>query len=51
MCWLTKMIWLLKCLDNDYYVCGIYIDVQKTFNIVNHDILFAILNTVVSWIS
>ena len=33
-----------KHLDNDFFVCGIFIDVQKAFNTVNHDILLAKLD-------
>ena len=33
-----------KHLDNDFLVCGIFIDVQKAFNTVNHDILLAKLD-------
>ena len=26
-------------LDNDYFVCGVFIDLQKDFSTVNHEIL------------
>ena len=28
-----------KYLDNDYYVCGVFINIQKAFDTVNHDVL------------
>ena len=33
-----------KHLDNDCFVCGIFIDLQKAFETINHDILFAKLD-------
>ena len=33
--------WIKKHLDNDYFVCGTFIDLQKAFNTVNHEILLA----------
>ena len=30
-----------KYLDNDYFVCGVFIDLQKAIDTVNHVILFA----------
>ena len=33
-----------KYLDDDYFVCEIFIDLQKTFDTVNHDILQAKLD-------
>ena len=38
----------LKYLDNAYYFYGVFIDFQKVFNTVNHDIL---LETEYPWIS
>ena len=33
-----------KYLDNDYFVCGVFIDLQKAFNIVNREILLVKLD-------
>ena len=46
--WIHALISLVdfkkKYLDNDYFVCGIFIHLQKTFDTVNHDIVLAKLD-------
>ena len=40
MHWLVSLVDLIKkYLDNDNFVCSIFIDLQKAFDTVNHDIL------------
>ena len=39
---LTEMI--RNALDNDKFTCGVFIDLQRTFDTVNHDILLSKLN-------
>ena len=39
---MTETIW--KALDIDDYACGIFIDLQKVFDTVNHEILIDKLN-------
>ena len=55
---LISLVNLIKMyLDNDYFVCGIFIDFQKVFETVNHDILLVKLDHYVigglanSWLS
>ena len=33
-----------KCLDNDCFACGVFINLQKSFSAVNHDVLFVKLD-------
>ena len=55
MHWLVDLI--KKHLDNDYFVCRIFIDLQKAFDTVNQDILseklahYGIRGLVHSWLS
>ena len=39
---LTEMI--RNALDNDKFTCGVFIDLQRTFDTVNHDIVLSKLN-------
>ena len=37
---LIKLVGLIKkYLENNYYICGVFIDLQKAFDTVNHNIL------------
>ena len=33
-----------KALDNDEFACGVFLDIQKVFDTVSHEILFAKLS-------
>ena len=39
-----------KHLDNEYFACGIFIDLQKAFDTVDHDILNLIIMVYVDWL-
>ena len=39
-----------KHLDNEYFACGIFIDLQKAFVTVDHDILNLIIMVYVDWL-
>ena len=41
---ITLIDLIIKYLDNDSFVCGVFIDLQKAFDTVNHDILLVKLD-------
>ena len=41
---ITLVDLIKKYLDNDYFVCGVFIDLQNAFDTVNHDVLLVKLN-------